>query len=510
MKRYSKEHKKATIRRFVESGLSLREFADNEGMHISTLHDWKNKYLEVAPSMPSSTSPDKWSPEQKFSVVLETATLSEIELSEYCREKGLFPEQVLEWKQACIAGNQTQAEQKKQLSQERKADKLEIKKLQKELQRKESALAETAALLVLKKKVQCLLGRRRGQLTSLSDRQYYVSIVEEAVNAGATREKACNTIGLTIRTLQRWTQSGQVLPDKRPTAIRPEPKNKLSEAERQTILTISNQKEYADLAPSQIVPQLADKGVYIASESSFYRVLKENNQLKHRGRAKPSGSLVRPESYTATAANQVWTWDISYCPSTVRGLFYYLYMIVDIYSRKIVGWEVHVCESGEYASQLLERALWSEKSVRNDVVLHSDNGSPMKCLTMQAKMLEMGVIGSRSRPGVSNDNPYSESLFRTVKYCRRWPSEGFKSLDEARAWVRDFVYWYNNEHRHSRIKFVTPVQRHNGEDSTILAKRKELYKQARAANPQRWSNESRNWDEVGEVKLNPERQKEAA
>lgn len=328
--------------------------------------------------------------------------------------------------------------------------------------------------------------------------------------SGARKEKACKEIGLSIRTLQRWQESGEIRDDKRPTAIRPEPNNKLTEKERQTILDTCNQAEYAHLGPSQIVPMLADSGQYIASESSFYRVLKANNQLTHRGKVKPKGSHTKPKGYTASAPNQVWTWDISYCPSTVIGRFFYLYMIIDIFSRKIVGWEVHESESGEQAAELLERTLWAEKCVKQNVILHSDNGSPMKCLTMQAKMMDMGVIGSRSRPGVSNDNPYSESLFRTVKYCHRWPSEGFKSLDDARAWVHEFAKWYNTEHRHSRVKFVTPEQRHNGEDKAILTKRRQLYKKAQQKHPNRWSKDTRNWDEIGSVELNPQSKKEAA
>ena len=335
-------------------------------------------------------------------------------------------------------------------------------------------------------------------------------MIDEAIVSGARKEKACEEIGLSIRTLQRWQESGEIKEDQRPIADRSEPNNKLTEQEQQAILETCNQEEYANLAPCQIVPILADNGQYIASESSFYRVLKANNQLTHRGKAKPKGSQTKPKGYTATGPNQVWTWDISYCPSTVIGQFFYLYMIIDVFSRKIVGWEVHDSESGEYAAELLERTLWAEKNVRKDIVLHSDNGSPMKCLTMQAKMNEMGVIGSRSRPGVSNDNPYSESLFRTVKYCRRWPSEGFKNLEEARLWVKGFANWYNNEHRHSRIKFVTPAQRHNGEDKAILAKRRELYSKAQEKHPNRWSKSTRNWDEISEVALNPENKKEAA
>lgn len=258
------------------------------------------------------------------------------------------------------------------------------------------------------------------------------------------------------------------------------------------------------------MPILADRSEYLASESSFYRILKAKDMLHHRGKAKPRNSHTKPTSYTAKKENEVWSWDISYLPTSVIDQHYYLYMIEDIYSRKIVGWEVHYNETGEQAAELLQRSVWSEKCLKKDLVLHSDNGAPMKSLTMRANMYDLGVITSRSRPRVSNDNPYSESLFRTVKYHPRWPSEGFKSLDGARQWVKSFVYWYNNEHRHSRIKFVTPNQRHKGFDVDILAKRKVLYQQKRNEHPERWSKEERNWQPMGAVELNPEQHKEAA
>jgi len=344
----------------------------------------------------------------------------------------------------------------------------------------------------------------------LDDRQYYEELVNEAILAGASKYKACDVIGLSIRTLQRWQSEGKISADKRPIADRPEPANKLTEQERQSIIDICNAEEFASLPPSQIVPVLADKGTYIASESSFYRVLKAKGMLHHRGKAKPRKGHNKPTSYTAKKANEVWSWDISYLPTTVIGQHYYLYMIEDIYSRKVVGWEVHTNETGEQAAELLERSVWSEKCRRENLVLHSDNGAPMKSLTLQAKMHDLGVISSRSRPRVSNDNPYSESLFRTVKYCPRWPSEGFNSLEGARQWVKGFVYWYNNEHRHSRIKFVTPNQRHQGLDIGILESRKVLYQEKRNEHPARWSGEVRNWKPEGPVELNPEQNKEAA
>lgn len=210
---------------------------------------------------------------------------------------------------------------------------------------------------------------------------------------------------------------GQVQGDRRPESIRPEPPNKLSSKEVEAILTTCNQAAYEGLPPSQIVPKLADQGVYIASESSFYRVLHAHNQVNHRGRNRASQKRSAPTSYVATGPNQVWSWDITYCSSKVRGQYYYLYMIEDIYSRKIVGWEVHKEESGKLAADLLQRTVMREQCFKKPLVLHSDNGAPMKSVTLKAKMESLNITGSHSRPRVSNDNPFSESLFRTLKYC---------------------------------------------------------------------------------------------
>ena len=347
-------------------------------------------------------------------------------------------------------------------------------------------------------------------MTPTPERQQYIAWITEAMDQGARQSRACEVIGLTSRTVQRWRNNGKVVADKRPDAIRPAPANKLTDDEKKQIIAVCNQAEHVDLPPSQIVPMLADRGEYIASESSFYRVLNASGQLHHRGRSKPKGHHPKPTSYSAKQANEVWCWDISYLPTRVIGQHYYLYMIEDIYSRKIVGSEVHTSESGEHAADLLQRSVWSEKCIKSGLVLHSDNGAPMKSLTLQAKLYDLGVATSRSRPRVSNDNPYSESLFRTVKYCPRWPSEGFNSLEEARTWVNEFVHWYNHEHRHSRIKFTTPAQRHCGEDHVILAKRRALYKQHKRQNPNRWSGNTRNREPEGDVELNPVKRKDAA
>lgn len=308
--------------------------------------------------------------------------------------------------------------------------------------------------------------------------------------------------------MRRWRdEQGQVLADQRLEVDRLPPKNKLTEAERLHLLEVCSQTEFASLPPPQIVPRLADLGTYLASESTFYRVLKAADQLHHRGKSKAPEKRAKPTSYDASGPNQVWCWDISYMPSGIRGLYWYLYAIIDIFSRKLVAWEVHDCESSEYASDLVQRAVLKEQCFAKPLVLHSDNGSPMKGSTLRAKLESLGIVASHSRPRVSNDNPYAESLFKTVKYCPQWPSTGFETLDNARAWMLKFEQFYNHEHRHSGIRFVTPFERHQQQDVTILAKRKVLYEAAKSRYPERWSGRAtRNWTPIGIVQLNPDRE----
>lgn len=343
-------------------------------------------------------------------------------------------------------------------------------------------------------------------MTPAPERQQLLTWIEEAVAAGARKCRACAEAGISLRTLQRWTAEGAPQEDRRPGAQRPAPRNKLSEEECEAVLTVCNSPEFASKPPGQIVPILADRGEYIASESSFYRILKEADQLHHRGRSQPRKKRKAPTTFVAEAPNQVWTWDITYLPSPVKGLYYYLYLVEDIYSRKGVAWEVHDSESGEHAAALMQRAMLREQCFSSPPVLHSDNGAPMKSQTLRAKLHDLGIQASHSRPRVSNDNPYSESLFRTVKYCPRWPSEGFGSLAEAREWVEGFMRWYNHEHLHSGIQYVTPADRHAGKDVALLSKRDEVYKQARETNPSRWSGDTRNWEPVGAVALNPQKE----
>jgi putative transposase len=333
-----------------------------------------------------------------------------------------------------------------------------------------------------------------------------VEWLDAATQAGARKHQACAELGLTLRTVQRWQAEGQLKIDARTTVLKV-PRNKLAAGEREAILAVCNSEAYASLPPSQIVPRLADSNVYMASESTFYRVLKSAAQGQRRGRARPPRNIPTPTSHCARAPNQVWSWDITYLPSTVCGRFWYLYLFEDIFSRKIVGAEVYAEESGQHAADLLQHCAppTLRSAIKTALVLHSDNGAPMKSSTLLAKLYDLGITPSRGRPRVSNDNPYSESLFRTLKYCPQWPNNGFETLQAARDWVAKFVAWYNTEHRHSRIRFVTPEQRHRGDDTAMLAARHAVYEAAKAKRPERWSGATRNWQPITSVMLNPDK-----
>ena len=348
------------------------------------------------------------------------------------------------------------------------------------------------------------MGGPRGKLISDSDRIMAVELINEARENGSRLEPACKELGISVRTYQRWTEDGGVKVDQRPLIERPEPKNKLSKTERQEIIKVSNTNDYADLPPSKIVPKLADEGRYIASESSFYRVLKDEKLNTHRAKTKKPVKR-KPPTHIATAPNQVWTWDITWLRAMIKGEHFKLYLVVDMFSRMIVAHEVWNTENAKNSKKLIRKAALSQEIAVKDkpLVLHSDNGSPMKGATFLATLEKLGVQSSFSRPRVSNDNPYSESLFKTMKYRPLFPDGGFKDINRAREWVASFVYWYNHQHLHSGINFITPYQRHYRLGTDIMEKRTETYKKAKAKNPERWSGDIGDWTLPEYVTLNP-------
>lgn len=336
---------------------------------------------------------------------------------------------------------------------------------------------------------------------SAADRIECLMLVREAHAAGARKELACELLGVTKRTFERWETRPEDM-RKGPTT---KPGNALTAEERALVLAVANNATYANLPPAQIVPALADLGYYLASESTFYRILKSESLLAHRSKSSPR-KLVKPEALMATGPNQLWSWDITYLRANIRGMFYYLYLPMDIFSRMIVHWEIHESESAELASEMITKACEKQGIKRGQIKLHADNGGSMKGATMLATLQWLGIVPSFSRPSVSDDNPYSESLFKTLKYCPSYPVGGrFESLAAARLWVEKFVYWYNFVHLHSAINWVTPGARHAGIDQAILDSRKDVYETARAQNPTRWSKQTRDWSRPYIVELNPGR-----
>jgi transposase InsO family protein len=345
-------------------------------------------------------------------------------------------------------------------------------------------------------------------MIDLEDRRTLVRNIDGAHRAGARLRPACQTAGITVRTLQRWkAHDGLVVGDKRSDAERALPSHALNEDERTRILAVANEPRFAALPPARIVPALADEGVYLASESSFQRILRAHGQSRHRGRSRAPQPSRRPTTHIATGPGAVWCWDMTYLPAQVQGHWFYLYLIMDLYSRKIVGWEVHAQDDADHAAHLLKRTALAEgvHAMAVKPVLHGDNGSTLKATTVLAMLNWLGVKPSYSRPRVSDDNAFVESLFKTAKYRPEFPVGGFTDLDQARTWAADFAHWYNFEHRHSGIRYVTPAQRHTGEDRAILAARHQTYLQARERNPRRWSGDTRDWSYIGVVTLNPER-----
>lgn len=323
-------------------------------------------------------------------------------------------------------------------------------------------------------------------------------LIDEAAASGARLRPSCDVLGLDTRTVQRWRTRCE---DGRSTCTRSSPANRLSDGQRQRVLDVASTPRFRDVSPKQIVAELADEGMYVASESTFYRVLRAASMQSHRGRARPPAHS-KPREKVATGPNQVWSWDITYLRGPMRGQFFYLYLVLDVWSRKIVGWAVHHEECGTYAARLVQRATLREGSPA-DLVLHSDRGSPMTSATLLAMLDSLAVKTSYSRPRISDDNPFSESLFRTLKYRPAYPSKPFESIAAARAWVEHFVDWYNHEHRHSSIGFVTPDQRHQGVDVALLAQRRVVYEAARRAHPERWTGKTRAWSRPVVVALNP-------
>lgn len=302
---------------------------------------------------------------------------------------------------------------------------------------------------------------------------------------------------ISLRTYRRWKAGG--VQDRRKGAPRTVVR-KLSGEEREEILSVSCGTRFRDMTPYEIVAILAQEGKYIASVSTFYRVLKSAGKVHHRGNSRPGRKSSASPELAATGPNQVYSWDITYLKTSVAGIFLYAYIVGDVWSRKIAAWTVETEESEDPAVRLFQDMVRLQ-NLRH-ARLHSDNGNPMKGSTMLMTLYRLGVIPSFSRPRVHDDNPYSESLFKTLKYTAGYPN-CFSDSSHAREWMAEFVHGYNTRHLHSGIGYVTPQQRHEGTAAEILAIRNRTFEEAREKHPERWSRKRKIWSAPETVFLNP-------
>ncbi len=258
----------------------------------------------------------------------------------------------------------------------------------------------------------------------------------------------------------------------------------LSEVERDTVRALLNRPDFVDKAPATVYHELLDEGVYVASVSSMYRILRSHGEVGERRRQAVHPARVKPE-LVATAPNQCWSWDITKLHGPVKWSYFHLYVIIDIYSRYTVGWLIADRESAVLAEQLLADAIAKQNVDRDTLTIHADNGSSMASKPVAFLLADLGVTKSHSRPHTSNDNPFSESQFRTLKYRPEFPST-FASLAQARVFCRRFFDWYNAEHRHSGIAWHTPYNVHYGHADAVRVVRADVLAVAYTRNPERF------------------------
>lgn len=376
-------------------------------------------------------------------------------------------------------------------------DSASVRELGRKLRHKDRLLREQSILLSFARRGLPPEVGGRGVLHGREVRETLLTRVREAKAAGARLTATCQLLGISLRTVQRWRKQTS-LEDRR-TLRRAPPANRLSEEERQQVLRLMGSQAHQRFTPRHLVARLADQGVYVASESTMYRLLRSLRQPEPQACAQFPRELL-PQHHVAHKPNHIWSWDISRLRGSSRGQQFCLYLVMDVFSRRIMGWHVDDQESGGTASRFIRRTCEEHGVRQRGLLLHSDNGGPMRGAIMRAMLRQMGVLPSFSRPRTSSDNAFSEALFRTMKSHPSYPRI-FSSLEEARAWMAHFVHWYNREHPHSGISFVTPDARHFAREHELLARRNRVYELARSRRPERWSHGLRAWSPAGPSRI---------
>jgi putative transposase len=308
--------------------------------------------------------------------------------------------------------------------------------------------------------------------------------VEELTPIVGTRP-ACRALGAAPATIYRRRRPSEP----RPSRPRPAPARALSESEREVVLEVLHSERFVDCAPEQVYATLLDEGTYLASVRTMYRLLEakhggvreRRDQLTHPGYAKPELLAERP--------NELWSWDISKLKGPAKWTYFYLYVILDVFSRYAVGWTVQHRENGQLAKALIEQATEQQQITPGVLTVHADRGGPMRGKPVAFLLADLGVTKTHSRPYTSTDNPYSEAHFKTLKYRPEFP-ERFDSIEQAREFCRGFFHWYNHQHRHSGIGLMTPAAVHHGRAQELHAARHRVLEAAYARKPERFVHRS--------------------
>jgi putative transposase len=291
---------------------------------------------------------------------------------------------------------------------------------------------------------------------------------------------ACQSLGVARASLYRFGQPSDVT-DAPP---RPTPPRALEPAERQTVLDQLNSKRFVDQAPAQVYAALLDQGQYLCSVRTMYRILNQHDQVRERRNQLRHPAYQKPE-LLATGPNQVWSWDITKLLGPAKWTYFYLYVILDIFSRYAVGWMLASRESATLAQKLIRETCQKQRIGAGQLTVHADRGSSMTSRPVALLLADLGVNKTHSRPHTSNDNPFSESHFKTLKYRPEFPDR-FGSIQDARAFCQRFFCWYNTEHHHSAIGWLTPQIVHSGQSAMVLAARQKVLDQAFQLTPERF------------------------
>jgi len=308
------------------------------------------------------------------------------------------------------------------------------------------------------------------------------SAVQELAPMVGTKA-ACTAVGRARATFYRWHRKSPLPPRRPPSERRPQPRA-LSEHERGQVLEVLHSPRFVDAAPPTVYATLLDEGTYLCSVPTMYRLLHAAGEVRERRRQAVHPAHVKPE-LLATRPNEVWSWDITKLLGPEKWTYYYLYVVLDIFSRYVVGWMLATRETADLAERLLADSIRKQGVDRDQLAIHADRGPSMSSKPVALLLADLGVTKSHSRPHCSNDNPYSEAQFKTLKYRPEFP-ERFGSLQGARAFCQRFFSWYNDEHRHSGIAYHTPTDMHYGRAEVIHAERARVLTSAYQGHPERF------------------------